>query len=293
MRIEGSQDFFLLPVKNYMPDINIKDSEDRDLIILSDREFEVLTDNKIKMEDIIKEYLKKLKQDLEPAHFKLMQNYRVIAVLFNNPRQEKDDYYERIKVSWTERIENRKRRRITDISEYVEIPIYIPRYGFDHGSTSSIYFSFKTSSKYKILENIDFKDLRLRKNPDYKTILEDERHKIYRFNESPSPQLIEIIIRVGLPSTINNWIHIGFLAIIIVPSIIVIFTVVFREIPEFAFETFVGMIGFLVGLRVLIFHDLELMGRWNKVFFIGIIACVILLFSYIFISFDEYSKLLK
>ena len=153
MKVED-QPFFLLPVDNYRADLNIVDSEGRELIILSDREFEKYTGNSMK--DIIDMYLRKLKTDLPEEHFRLIEDYRVIAVLFN---REDNSYYEKIKVTWVQRFVNRKHKSKISISEYVEIPLYLPRYGFEHGATSAIYLSVKTSSKYRITETPTIRDL--------------------------------------------------------------------------------------------------------------------------------------
>ena len=153
MKVED-QPFFLLPVDNYRADLNIVDSEGRELIILSDREFEKYTGNSMK--HIIDMYLRKLKTDLPEEHFRLIEDYRVIAVLFN---REDNSYYEKIKVTWVQRFVNRKHKSKISISEYVEIPLYLPRYGFEHGATSAIYLSVKTSSKYRITETPTIRDL--------------------------------------------------------------------------------------------------------------------------------------
>ena len=113
MKVED-QPFFLLPVDNYRADLNIVDSEGRELIILSDREFEKYTGNSMK--DIIDMYLRKLKTDLPEEHFRLIEDYRVVAVLFN---REDNSYYEKIKVTWVQRFVNRKHKSKISISEYL------------------------------------------------------------------------------------------------------------------------------------------------------------------------------
>ncbi|MFZ0511539.1 MAG: hypothetical protein WAM14_08030, partial [Candidatus Nitrosopolaris sp.] len=280
MKIED-QPFFLLPVDNYRADLNIVDSEGKELIILSDREFEKYTG--ISMKDIINMYLGKLRIELPEEHFRLIKDYRVIAVLFN--RDDKS-YYEKIKVTWVQRFVNRKRSKIS-ISEYVEIPIYLPRYGFEHGATSAIYLSVKTSSKYRITETPTIRDLRLRRRPTYRTIIEDDRHRIYRFAETENPQFLEVIIKIGLPQTIQKWAQLGLIAILIIPTTVFTLTIYFQSIPRFGFETLVGVIGFVIGLRVLIFHDLDLMVSWNRILFWGVVGCSILLLLLMVLSNDN------
>jgi hypothetical protein len=152
MKVE-KQPFFLLPVKGYMADLKIIDSEGKEMIVLSDKEFEKLMG--ISMSEILDLYVKKLKTDLSEDYFNLFKEYRVIAVLFN--RSDNDDYYEKVRVTWIEKFENKKPDG--RISQCVQTTIYLPRYGFGHGATSATYLSIKTSSKYIILKKPETCDL--------------------------------------------------------------------------------------------------------------------------------------
>jgi len=277
MKVE-KQPFFLLPVKGYLADLRILDSEGKEMIVLSDKEFEKYAD--ISMSEIMELYVKKLKADLSEEYFGLFKEYRVVAVLFN--RSENEDYYEKVRVTWTEKFEN----RVSDgpISECVQTSIYLPRYGFKHGATSAIYLSIRTSSKYSLKEP-QLRDLRLRKIPDHRVILEDNRHKIYRFSDTPDPQLIEVIVKVGLPPTIKKWAQLGLTAAVAIPSFIIVMLVRFMELPEFGFEIMLSVVGFIAGLRVLIFRDLDLMRRWNNILFAAVIGCSSLLLVFILLSY--------
>jgi hypothetical protein len=281
MKVED-QPFFLLPIDNYRADLNIIDSEGKELIILSDKEFEKYTGNSMK--EIINMYLRKLKTDLPEEHFRIIEDYRVVAVLFN---REDNSYYEKIKVTWVQRFVNKKHRTKISLSEYVEIPIYLPRYGFKHGATSALYLSVKTSSKYRITETPAIRDLRLRHKPDYRAIIEDDRHKIYRFMETENPQFLEVVLKIGLPQTIQKWAQLGFISVLIIPTIIFIMTIYFQSIPRFGFQTLVGVVGFVIGLRVLIFHDLDLMAGWNRRLIWGAIGCSLFLLLLMFLSNDN------
>jgi hypothetical protein len=57
--------------------------------------------------------------------------------------------------------------------------------------------------------------------------------------------------------------------------------------PRFGFQTLVGVIGFVIGLRVLIFHDLDLMAGWNRRLVWGAIGCSLLLLLLMFLSNDN------
>lgn len=284
MRVEN-QPYFLLPVKGYRADLKITDSEGNDLIVLSDKEFEKLTNTSMKV--IIELYLEKLKKDLDVKYLKLIEDYRVVAVLFS---REDGDYFEKVNVSWIERFENRKNDAA--ISECVEVPIYLPRYGFEHGATSAIYLSIKTNEKYEIRDKIELNDLRLRKAPFHEIVLHDNRHWIYRFSDTPDPQLIEIKTIIGLPPTVKNWAHLGLAAGILVPLAVSLMTIVFMKVPEFGFGAKIGVIGFITGLRVLIFHDVDLMRRWNRVLYCSLIWCGILLLILMFMSYFTDDKAL-
>ncbi|MGI0102501.1 MAG: hypothetical protein ACREA7_07905 [Nitrosotalea sp.] len=274
MKITEKQPFFLLPVKGYRGDLKVLDSEGNDMIILSDKEFE--SQFGASMSDIIKLYLEKLKRDLSEKYSKLTKDYRVVAVLFN---KNYDEYYETVKITWTEQIHNRKRG--SGISEYAEIPIYIPRYGFDHGATSAIYLSIKTNSKYEIGEKPRIIDLRSSKEPTLTHIIDDQRHKVYRFSETEKPQLIEIVVKIELPTMIEDWAQLGLFAGIVLPLFLILLTFLTHHVPKFSHEILAGIITFIVGLRVFVFHDTVLMRNWKTIHYVLVIWCALVLLGLI------------
>lgn len=262
MKVE-KQPFFLLPVKGYLADLRITDSEGNELIILSDSEFEQQMHHK--MSDIIDLYTAKLRKDIPKKYLKVIKDYRVVAVLFN---RTDDEYYDKIRVSWVEPIENRKR---DGFSQLVEIPFYLPRYGFKHGSTSAIYLSFKTTSRYEIVDDPEIRDLLSKKQLKPAVIIDDERHKVYRFSASEEPQMIRVIVRIGLPSTVKSWANLGLISGVLAPAFILGSSIGLGRMVDFGYEILAGTIVFLTGLRVLLFHDISLMKRWNRAYIFLII----------------------
>lgn len=271
MKVTDSQPYFLLPVDDYRADLKITDSDGKAMIILSDHEFEEVTGKS--MTEIKKLFIKKLNKNTDKKTRDLTKNYRVIAILFNQKENIKE-FYEKVKISWIRR---------TDIdhdgwiSKYAGIRIFIPRYGFHQSTSSSIYVSIKTDTKYKILEEPVINNRTKKKLPDVKTILDSIQHKIYRFGETKDPLLIEIFFKVGLPQTVRKWAKLGLFIALTIPSALIGFTLLTNRIAPFSYESLAGVIALLIGERVLIFRDIPLMKRWSYVNLGLAIWCVLIL----------------
>ena len=81
MKITGEkQPYLLLPMKDYAADLEIIDSKGNQLIILSDHEFERMTE--ISMKNVKDLYLEKTGKTDSEQIMGFIKNYRVIAVLF-------------------------------------------------------------------------------------------------------------------------------------------------------------------------------------------------------------------
>ena len=284
MKITEKQPFLLLPVSGYIGDLKITDSEGKNMIILSDHEFE--NQFELSMDKIKEQYLKKLNENPSNRIKQITKKYRVIAILFND--KNSDEYYEKIKVQWKDEA------IIKDngwISKYSEIPIYLPRYGFKQNSSSAIYLSIRTDSKHKILEPPIITNWKKKNKLKFITILNSVNHKIYRFKETEEPQLVQINVKMGLPNTVTKWARLGLVSAIVVPISLILFTLIVGNVPSFTFELMAGVIALLIGERVLIFRDIPLMKKWSSIHLGLAIWCVIVLISLMFIT--EFIKLIN
>lgn len=266
LKIEGEKSpILLLPVEKYRADLEVLDSEGNHLVVVPDKEFEkqFTTDKLADFSDI---FLSDISHDgtgaEKPEIRNMLTGIRVIAVIL--PRANDDIYYDKITLKWTEQIENRK--MIGSYTQYVEIPIKIPRYS-QMGSTSALYVSIKTNQKYLFQKNPVIVDLVNDERPDFEELIDDVRHHVYRFSPSNHPQMIGIFAELALPPLINAWASYGTIAASVVPPIIFIASFVFGQVPRFGFEVIGGIIAFVIGLRVVISQDINLMEKWNEVHF--------------------------
>ena len=285
MKVTEGQGFFLLPVENYRGDLKISDSEGREMIILPDKEFDRQTGSS--MEELNEKYgermVKKLGEEIRKKHEQLTQNYRIIAVLFNRPENEKE-FYEKVNVSWISKVKREDIGKDGNISELAKIRIVLLKYGSKQKSTSSLYLSIRVDPKYRIASEPTFNDLTSNNPVEKIDILSDERHKVYRFTEKKDAEVLETTIHVGKPKDIKNWLTVGFLSAIIPPGFIIGMFFGFREMPPFSFEVLGGIVAFLIGQRAFIFQDSYLMKNWNRVIIGSAIWVASLMLCLIFLS---------
>ena len=276
MKITEKQPFLLLPIKGYVADLKITDSEGKNMIILSDHEFEEQFG--LSMDKIKEQYLERLNKNPSNRIKQITKKYRVIAILFND--KISNEYYEKIKIQWKDEAVIKNNGWI---SKYSEIPIYLPRYGFKQNSASAIYLSIRTDTKHKIIEKPVISNWKKKKKLEFVTILNSVNHKIYRFKETEKPQLIQINVKMGLPNTVTKWAKLGLVSAIVVPISLVLFTLITGKIPSSTFELMAGVIALLIGERVLIFRDIPLMKKWSSIHLCLAIWCIIILISLMFI----------
>ncbi len=253
MKVTGKQEFILLPVKEHVGNLRITDFDGKEMIILPDREIKKWTG--WSMDALRKLYLEKL-EDSNKRIKQITGGHRIIAVMFN---RISDGHYEKIKLQWEEEASI---KNYGPISLYSEIPIYIPRYGFNN-SPYAIYLSIKTDSKHEILEPPKIEDWKKGEPPKFITILDGINHKVYRFEEAEDPQLVRVNVKMGVPRTVTKWAKFGLLTAIAVPTSMIMSVLVEGAIPPFAFGLLAGVIALLFGERVLIFRDIPLMKRWS------------------------------
>jgi len=257
MKVTEKQPFLLLPVDDYRADLRITDSEGKSMIILSDYEFEQTYGKSLA--EITELFLTKIKDKTSKRTQRLTKNYRVIAVMLN---QQFDEYYEKVKVTWTHKstIDN----YFGKITKFAKIDLFIPRFGFTHNKTSAIYMSFKTNSTYRIHGEPKIRNWAKTGRPKYKEILNSVGHKVYRFQETDEPQLIQVTVIVGMPNTILKWTSVGLASGILIPFYMLSYLIITGTISIFAFESLAGVTAILIGERVLILKDIPLMKSWSN-----------------------------
>src|SRR6185437_4223769 len=120
MKITDNQEYLFFPISDYTADLKVVDSSNKELIILSDKEFE----NKfqITMELMTDVYISDLKQYLGNNYSELRKDHRLIAIMLDGENE-----YEKIKISWIEKTRITKSDGV--ISLNYQMPIYLQRYG--------------------------------------------------------------------------------------------------------------------------------------------------------------------
>ena len=272
------QDYFFLPIQGYKADLNIIDSEGNDMIILSDSEAERLG---FKMTELNRKYAERMKTKLSTETQKLSENFRIIVVLFNKREEE---FYEKVKVLWKEKIKDEDIDKDGKISQIANIPIHIPRYGSSQGATSSLYLSIKVDPKFTLVSEPQFHYMDGKSIVQDISILNDPNHKVYRFAAPKESQLLQVSLRIGKPKDIKNWLTVGLMSAIIPPIAILVLALAYLKIPPFGFEVLGGIITFLIGEKALIFQDLSLLKKWNKVIIGSTIWVMVLLIALIILS---------
>lgn len=259
LKVTKKQSFFLLPIQGYKGDLHIKDSAGINLVFLSDAECKQIG---MDMDKLNEAYRNRIKQKLSEESKSLADDYRIVAVLFE---REEDEFYEKVTISWTGKIDERNIMEDGRISQCVRLPFHVPTFGSHQGSTSSLYLSVKVDPKYVFIKEPSFKNLSSNGKVEHVKVLNDNRHKIFRFAETPESQLIEISFTIGKPKDVKDWLSLGLLSAIVPPLILLGLTIFTGRVPDFAYAILGSIVAFLVGQKALILQESSLLNNWNKV----------------------------
>jgi hypothetical protein len=161
------------------------------------------------------------------------------------------------------------------------------------GKDPTIYLTISVPDKYEFqsekfsIQNMPIEELSTRSDHSTKTkvfhrkISEGKQgiHTRIEERDRPSPPNAAVVRwEIGAPSIIRWWARLGgslgILSLIFAPYL-------FFYVSECAFSfiaTFLGgIIALMIGLNVFLFHDIELMERWNKLYILVIIAIIAML----------------
>lgn len=108
------------------------------------------------------------------------------------------------------------------------------------------------------------------KEYDY-LLLQGKRNLAFRFGHDLDYNIL-LTVRIGVPSTVKHWSYVG----AIISILVIIYLIVSGYKLHFNNEITLGAgaIGGMIAMRILLFHDLELLKRWNYVYIL-LIICVI------------------
>jgi len=283
MLIPAKTQFYIYPFRKYLPHLNARLQDGTELPILPYTELSRLLGRNITLDEI-----KKIATDLTKGVIEeevlASENFALIIL----PYRE-SDYYEELELNWKEPIGHKQSNDILTL----DVPL---NRQFSPTEESSLYVEIKVSEKYELTElpttfslddehpetiGIDnprfiYPLRRLEDTKDYEVILKDKRNYVLRFGRK-FPQTIQIQYKVGVPLMVRNWAWFGILAGgLLIPFNLYIFVAVIESF-KFSAALTAGIVAAMIGLRIILFHDVELMARWNWVYIALISANLLIL----------------
>jgi len=201
-------------------------------------------------------------------------------------------HYEEITITWLEPISEQQYYNV--LTKYLKIDTLFYKFG-----NSSLYLDFEVGEKYQFygkpklygetFETYGFNNEHSvptypeLSNDDFETILDDKRHFVFRFDRSFNAML-RLMLKIGVSKMVRVWSWLGLsLGIVLIPYLLYSINNNYLTI----FPIGLGIIGILIGFRILLLHDIELLSRWNIVYIIIVIFDIsILIYTGSFIHFN-------
>jgi len=270
---------WVYPMDGYVANLTITNGDKNSLPVLSPKELSYALRNETKKElntvdenTLTQEKLKNIwiKQNMAEAKQlgisnKLKNKYFVGIMLPQRPVESLQE----VIVKWITPVEKLKEK-----SKYI-LDLEV---GMEHEipptDTASMYFSITTDDdkKYEIVgnatiladdENCNKKDPK--KGDDYRELLKTKIHHAYRVKRD-SKTTFTIQWQIGIPKLVRNWAWCGFLLGISVLSYSGY--TFFQDQSLFVLNSTLvsGFVALIIGFRVMLFHDTELMRRWNRLY---------------------------
>lgn len=271
--------YFLYPLSRYLPKLHARLQSGQQLPVLPYQELSRGKKKQISLDEINK-IAGDLARGVTGTKLQQWDNF----VLLELPPSE-SDYHDELVLEWIEPIpENlsKKRARVINLNRqfpatgnaslYVEI-IIDDRFELQKIQVFKIEFVDKQAAHRLIeLDKTKF------------SILQDKRNYVLRFPRE-LPYDISIQYRVGIPEMVSNWLGLGVVLGIAIIPITVFLYIVDMDSFRFTAAWAGGTIALLVGFRVLLFHDVELLKQWNKFYIALVIADLI--FLAVFAAFKD------
>lgn len=269
-------EFYIYPIRGNLADLEVK-LDGTQMPILHAQELEKITGFIIDL-DFIKKGVSSI-SGISVEELIDIKNYFFIKF----PKIIEDKYSE-ILITWNEQIEGKRKTNdlLSEISFYSMI--------FPPTGRSSLYVSFIVADKYELvgetlvykIETINYglnNDMKatsaitLVENEGFSNVLDDSKHHVVRFERNGSNK-IGIKYTIGIPVLIRTWLWLGFFfGIGTIPYGILNY----QTHIQFVETLLAGVVALLIGFRILLFHDIELLRRWNVTYIILIVANIILL----------------
>jgi len=246
----------------YLPRLEVKSSEGNNLQILPLSELALSLE--IDEETLLKRIKKSIGSDVSVKN---------IAFVLLPKHSDDDGHYEEIILTWSEEAENIHSSDF--ITKRLELNTTFLKVG-----GSSFYVDVELNDKYRFESTPDvnkeyeeqlfdrtLKSYRKMPENEYHIVLFDKRHYVYRFERGLSTK-IQIKFRIGVTELVKQWSWVGlFFGIGVLPFLALSYI---RGDIVNAAPLGIVTIGLLVGFRILLLHDSELLKRWNWIY-IGLV----------------------
>jgi len=269
--------YYIHLFEKYMPGLEAR-SQDGDILpVIPDTEF-------AKRLGLDIQSLRGLLVDYLGVEENQLTNVTIIVL----PKHE-DAYYEELTLSWSLPIEFDE--TLDGISKGVVLnPTFSPILG------SSLYVDIRVHQKYEFQrlpkvfrlaeERLGFEQTEIAYSyipmeDAHNTILQDRRRYVFRFDRN-YPNLIQITCVVSIPTMVRiwSWFGLGLGAGVIA----LIWLSQAKQIFPITFPLVAATIAILIGFRIILLGNIELLTRWNWIYIILVTINVLLVIFFGFIK---------
>jgi hypothetical protein len=278
-----SDKIFIFNSSKKLANVRVKETDNSSLFIEST--------SQIEKDDDLKETL-----DI------LSENYRPIVILLDKKVEflENIDSLNLSKVSENQLSGEKRTLREFEIKWNEELKDNGRKFGFlkssvtimkefdytDEMEEANHYIELKTNEKYEIrkVEILDKEEFTLSESC-YEHMIHDKRHMVFRFPYDKRPPFVKITWEIGIPKMVFDWTLLGIAIGILIPSVLLALSQTFvPNIPNIL-PILGAVIAILIGFRLLLFHDTDLMINWSRIY-LGLISYSLLtslLLIYVFL----------
>ena len=291
MWIKAKTELWVYGLPGYLPSLDVKNSDGVSLPVLSPDELNHLLKGEteqemgiIAKERVTQESLRKLMSQTEagkkskaPVDNSSGKAVHYVGVIL--PPVD-FDHFEEITLQWIEQIEIEKKSN-HGISQHVNRQHII-----ESTTTDSEYIDITMDNKkYELRKtpeitavDVDKKPVTITDGKEYVKVLSDKTRSVYRIKRN-CPHTFTIKWSIGIPDLVRRWAWAGFAIALAVIAFAIAGFVHDKSTFDFNARLLAGLIAMIVAFRALLFHDTDLMSRWNKVYLmlLGIIVGIVLI----------------
>ncbi len=274
----SGQDYALLPVPDYLADLQVQDGRGEELVVIPDGVFEKMSgiDRDALREAMLGRMVVEVEKNGGSAGgVANLARYRILPIMLGDRGGgAADARYETITLRWIRPMSFDKSRGLTLRSTFTAD---IVRHGFSQSAGSSMYVSIRLGRGLRFAFAPSCKPI-VGALPPVRVIMSNEADHTVRLGWTEHPVYLVVSVKCTVHPAMEWWSALGVAIGLVVPALLLLAARLGVGV-NMSFEMLAGTVALLMAFRWFVFEDLPIMQRWQWLILVSVAINVVVLFA--------------